>query len=137
MGIVKIVSFSTSGYMSAHDPDCFKLVILVRNDVKMTKGKVAAQASHASVNCALASKKKDSSKFNKWFDTGQAKVVLKVNSLMELFEFNAVAEAQGITFSLITDAGRTQIEPGTVTCLGIGPDKGSVLDKITGDLKML
>lgn len=123
--------------MSAHDPDCFKLVILVRNDVKMTKGKIAAQVAHAAVNCAFASRKKDPVKFNKWYDTGQAKVVLKVDSLKDLFEFKAVAEAQGITCSLITDAGRTQIDPGTVTCLGIGPDKGSVLDKITGDLKML
>ena len=123
--------------MSGHDPDDFKFVILVRNDVKMTKGKVAAQVAHAAVNCAFACKKKDPAKFNKWYDSGQAKVVLKVDSLRDLYEFKAVAEAVGITCSLIIDAGRTQIEPGTVTCLGIGPEKVSVLDKITGELKML
>lgn len=103
----------------------------------MTKGKIAAQVAHASVNCAFASKKKNSSAFNKWYDSGQTKVVLKVDSLRDLFEFKALAEASGITCSLITDAGRTQIDPGTVTCLGIGPEKSSVLDKITGELKML
>ena len=123
--------------MSGHNPDDFKFVILVRNDIKMTKGKVAAQVAHAAVNCAFASKKKDSANFNKWYDSGQAKVVLKVDSLRDLYEFKAVAEAVGITCSLIIDAGRTQIEPGTVTCLGIGPEKVSVLDKITGELKML
>lgn len=123
--------------MSNQDPDGYKLVILVRNDVKMTKGKVAAQVAHASVNCAFASRKKSASTFNKWYDSGQTKVVLKVDSLRDLFEYKAVAEAQGITCSLVTDAGRTQIDPGTVTCLGIGPEKGSTLDRITGELKML
>lgn len=103
----------------------------------MTKGKVAAQVGHAAVNCAFASRKSNPSKFNEWYDSGQTKVVLKVDSLRDLFEYKAVAEAQGVTCSLISDAGRTQIDPGTVTCLGIGPDKESVLDKITGDLKML
>ncbi len=122
--------------MSQNTDGC-KLVIIVRNDVKMTKGKVAAQAGHAAVNCALASRKNNPSKFSEWYNSGQTKVVLKVDSLRELFEFKAIAEAQGITCSLVTDAGRTQIDPGTVTCLGMGPDKESVLDKITGDLKML
>ncbi|MDD2410866.1 MAG: peptidyl-tRNA hydrolase Pth2 [Candidatus Methanomethylophilaceae archaeon] len=123
--------------MAGRDPDDRKLVVLVRNDLKMTKGKIAAQVAHAAVNCAFASKKKDAVNFNAWYDSGQAKVVLRVDSERELFEFKAVAEALGITCSLITDAGRTQIEPGSITCLGIGPEKVSVLDKITGDLKML
>lgn len=123
--------------MSSQDSDGYKLVILVRNDVKMTKGKVAAQVAHASVNCAFASRKKNSTAFNKWYDSGQTKVVLKVDSLRDLYEYKALAEALGVTCSLITDAGRTQINPGTVTCLGIGPEKGSILDRITGELKML
>jgi len=117
--------------------DDFKMVILVRNDLKMTKGKIAAQVGHASVNCALSSKKNDSKNFDKWTSTGQAKVVLRVDSEEELFQFKAIADAQKITNSIIMDAGRTQIAPGSVTCLGLGPEKVSLLDKITGDLKML
>ena len=123
--------------MAGRDPDDRKLVVLVRNDLKMTKGKIAAQVAHAAVNCAFASKKKDAVNFNAWYDSGQAKVVLRVDSERELFEFKSLAEALGITCSLITDAGRTQIEPGSITCLGIGPEKVSVLDRITGELKML
>jgi peptidyl-tRNA hydrolase len=115
----------------------YKMVILVRNDLKMTKGKVAAQVGHACVNCALSSKKNDSKNFDKWTSSGQAKVVLRVDSEEELFQFKAIADVQRITNSIITDAGRTQIAPGSVTCLGLGPEKVSLLDKITGDLKML
>jgi PTH2 family peptidyl-tRNA hydrolase len=123
-------------FRTSCDEDC-KLVILMRNDLKMTKGKIAAQAGHASVNCALSIKKKDSKMFDKWALNGQTKIVLRVDSEQELFDFKAIADAQNINNSLIRDAGRTQIEPGTYTCLGIGPAPSSVLDKITGELKML
>lgn len=115
----------------------YKMVILVRNDIKMTKGKIAAQVGHASVNCALSIKKKDPKVFDTWTMSGQTKVVLRVNSEEELFEFKAIADAQGLNNSVIRDAGRTQIEPGTYTCLGIGPAETTAIDKITGGLKML
>ncbi len=119
------------------DGDERKVVILMRNDLKMSKGKIAAQAGHAAVNCALASQKRDKKNFDAWISEGQAKVVLKVDSERELFEFKAVAEAQGFITSIICDAGRTEIAPGTYTCLGIGPAPVAQLDKVTGDLKML
>ena len=76
------------------DKDEYKLVIVMRADLKMSKGKIAAQASHAAVNCALSSKKNDSSAFNQWYSEGQRKVVLKVQSLDELYQIKAVADAQ-------------------------------------------
>lgn len=115
----------------------FKLVILVRTDLKMSKGKTAAQAAHAAVTCALASKKNDSRTFDRWMSEGQRKVVLKVSSLQELYDFKAIADAQRMTNSLITDQGRTEIPAGSVTCIGIGPAPNAVLDKITGGLSML
>ena len=114
-----------------------KMVIVVRADLKMSKGKAAAQAAHAAVNCAFASKKKDSKTFDKWMDSGQRKVVLKVQDERQLFEIKAMADAAGLINSIITDAGRTEIAPGSVTCIGIGPSTDSVLDKITGGLSML
>jgi len=117
--------------------ESYKMIILVRNDLKMTKGKIAAQVGHAAVNCAFSSKKKDSKNFDRWYSEGQTKVVLRVDSEEELYQYKAIVDAQGINNSLIRDAGRTQIEPGSVTCLGVGPDKTSLLDKITGELKML
>ena len=115
----------------------YKLVILVRNDLKMTKGKIAAQLGHASVNCALSSKKNHTKQFDGWMNSAQTKIVLRGDTEEEIFQFKAAADAQGINNSVIADAGRTQIEPGSITCLGIGPEKVSVLDKMTGGLKML
>lgn len=123
--------------MAIPTSDDAKMVIVVRADLKLSKGKTAAQAAHAAVNCAFASKKKDPRTFDKWFAEGQKKVVLKVQDLKQLYEVKAMADASGLVNSLITDAGRTEIEPGTVTCLGIGPSTDSMLDKITGDLSML
>lgn len=115
----------------------YKLVVLVRTDLDMGKGKMAAQVGHASVECALWAEKKDRKAFDAWMDSGQKKVVLKVPNRDEMVRRMAEAKSCGFHASMITDAGRTQVEPGTDTCVGIGPAPSSELDKVTGDLKML
>ncbi len=112
----------------------YKQVILVRQDLKMTKGKMSAQVSHASVEALLKSHKDDVSK---WRAQGMKKAVLKVRDLNELLEYKRKAEDAGLVVALITDAGHTQLAPGTVTCLGIGPDKAERIDKITGNLQLI
>ena len=112
----------------------YKQVILVRNDLKLPKGKLASQVSHASVSALLKSHKDD---ISAWKKEGMKKVVLKVNDEKELFKFKQKAEDFGLIVALITDAGKTVVEPGTITCLGIGPDKEDKIDKITGKLKMI
>jgi len=117
-------------------PSEYKMVIAVRADLKLSKGKMAAQASHAAVNCAFASKKKDPDTFDKWISYGQTKVVLKLKDEQELFEIKMIADALGVINSVIADAGRTEIPAGTITCIGLGPDEVSKMDKVTGELKM-
>ena len=111
-----------------------KQVILVRQDLKLPKGKMAAQVAHASTTAVLKTHKDD---LKKWQATGMKKVVLKVNDMKELIKYKNLAEDAGIVTALITDAGRTVIEPGTTTCLGIAPDKEEKIDKVTGKLKMV
>ena len=117
--------------------DEYKMVIVVRADLRMSKGKTAAQVAHAAVNCALASKKHNPEALERWMFSAYPKIVLKVDAEQELFQIKAFADAAGIVNSVITDAGRTEIAPGSVTCLGIGPDAGSRIDRITGELSML
>ncbi len=100
----------------------------------MPKGKLAAQASHASVGAVLKTHKDD---LKKWKDDGMKKIVLKVQNLDELLEYKQKAEDIGLVVSLIEDAGHTVLEPGTITCLGIGPDKEDKIDSVTGKLKCL
>ena len=112
----------------------YKQVILVRDDLKLTKGKMAAQVSHASVGAVLKSHKDD---LKKWQDQGMKKVVLSVKDQAELFAYKQKAEDAGLVVALITDAGHTHLAPGTITCLGIGPDKVEKIDKVTGSLKLI
>ena len=111
----------------------YKLVVVVRTDLGISKGKMAAQVAHAAVNCALKSKKSDSSNFNKWFSEGQKKVVVKGQNDSTLQDLQRHAREVGLVSSLVTDAGLTEVPPGTVTCLGIGPASDSKIDSITGD----
>lgn len=112
----------------------FKQVILVRQDLQLPKGKMAAQVAHASVDCVLGSDKK---MVDAWRREGMMKVVLKVKDLDELKDFLKKANNAGLKTALITDAGHTVVEPGTTTCLGIGPDDEKKIDLVTGILKMM
>ena len=111
-----------------------KQIILVRKDLKLSKGKLAAQCSHASVEAVLNSEK---SKVDSWRTQGMKKVILEVATEKDLFTFKENAKKMKLKCALITDAGKTEIEPGTITCLAIGPDDEKVIDKLTGHLKML
>jgi len=111
-----------------------KLVILVRQDLKLPKGKLAAQAAHAAVEASLRSSK---SKVEAWRAEGQKKVVLKVKDEKELIDYLNMAKAERLNAALITDAGKTCIAPGTKTCIAIGPDDEDKIDKLTGKLPML
>ncbi len=112
----------------------YKQVILVREDLKLPKGKLAAQASHASVSALLKSHKDT---ISKWKAQGMKKVVLKVKDEKELMKYKQMAEDKGLVTALVTDAGRTVLEPGTITCLGIGPEDEEIIDKVSGNLKMV
>ncbi len=114
-----------------------KMIIAVRDDLKLSKGKTAVQVAHASVNCALASSKNDKKRFKAWHDEGQKKVTLRLKDLQQLYELKSKVEAAGVTTSVISDAGHTEVEPGTVTCIGVGPADERLIDRLTGDLKLM
>lgn len=112
----------------------YKQAILVRTDLKMSKGKIAAQASHAAVEATLNSSR---FKVGPWKNQGMKKVILKVEDQKELIKYQRLAKKEKLVASIIKDAGRTELKPGTMTCLGIGPDKEEKIDKITSKLKVL
>ncbi|EDR29542.1 peptidyl-tRNA hydrolase, putative [Entamoeba dispar SAW760] len=118
-------------------PEEYKMVFCVRNDLKMGKGKIAAQCGHAVVECVLKSLKTQPDVLKCWHEHDQTKVALRVDSLEQLLELENQANQEGIVNGLITDLGRTQIAPNTITVLGIGPDTVSKINKITGHLKLL
>lgn len=112
----------------------YKQVILIRNDLKLPKGKMAGQSAHAAVEAAL---KADSTNLKQWRQTGAKKVVVKVDSEKELYKYIQMAKDQGLTTSIITDAGKTVIAPGTTTCGCIGPNKEEDIDPICSELKLM
>ncbi|HUI23725.1 MAG TPA: peptidyl-tRNA hydrolase Pth2 [Nitrososphaerales archaeon] len=114
-----------------------KQAIVVRTDLKMGKGKVAAQVAHASLSAADAARERKAGWYEDWKDGGQAKIVLRVESEEALNELFRKARSAGLPASLVEDRGLTQVEPGSVTCLGIGPGPDAAIDEITGKLRLL
>ncbi len=113
-----------------------KMVLVIRRDLKLSHGKMAVQTCHAAVTCALESKKKGKY-FNEWYREGQKKVVLKCDDEDHMDFLKDVARKNGLVAHIITDAGLTEVPPGTRTCLGIGPGPNALVDKVTGELSLL
>ncbi len=111
-----------------------KQTILVRSDLKMSHGKMSAMVAHAAVEAALKSSK---SKINSWKKEGMKKIILKVNSEKELLSFYEKAKKARLVTALIKDAGRTFFSEPTITCLAIGPDFDTKINKITSKLKLI
>lgn len=108
-------------------------------------GKIAAQCGHATLACYKSlvreSQKNPSGAaaklLRRWEQRGQAKIAVQIKSQDEMLVLMGQARSLGVTAEVIADAGRTQIDPGSLTVLGVGPAPKSVVDKITGHLKLL
>ncbi len=102
----------------------------------MGKGKLVAQGSHASIEAYLRTAKQKPEWTTRWLAEGMKKIVLKAESkemLIQLFE----EARRELPVTLIQDAGHTQVEPGTITALGIGPAPEVELDKFISKYKLL
>ncbi|KAK7087957.1 peptidyl-tRNA hydrolase 2, mitochondrial-like [Littorina saxatilis] len=127
----------TDGIQAMSDSGECKLVLVVNNELKMGKGKIAAQCAHAAVGAAERAYRQDPDNFKQWRLHGQAKVVVRADSTAMLKELGQKALSVGLVSCLIADAGRTQIAPGSKTVLGVGPGPAALVDQITGHLKLL
>jgi len=114
----------------------YKQVLVVRADLKMSRGKIAAQAGHAAVCAAEETRKKRPEWWNAWLSEGQCKIAVKVGSEQELLELERMVKKLKLPSALISDRGLTELPPGTLTCLGIGPAPSQQLDKVTGKLAL-
>jgi PTH2 family peptidyl-tRNA hydrolase len=127
-----------TGRISVDSSDfSYKQVIVVRTDIKMSKGKMAAQAGHAAVSAAEYARKNRPEWWSPWIGEGQCKIAVKVRSEQELLELGRKARNAGLPVAVIVDRGLTELPPETVTCLGIGPAPSDKVDTITGKLSLL
>lgn len=114
----------------------YKMVLLIRTDLAMSKGKAAAQSAHAAIAAYQAAARRQPQVLEAWLEDGQAKVTLKVESESEMKDLVRKARDAGVIAETIRDAGRTQLIPGTMTVAAVGPAPLNIIDLITGHLKL-
>jgi peptidyl-tRNA hydrolase, PTH2 family len=115
----------------------YKQVLVFRADLKLSKGKLAAQAGHAAVSAAEEARKRHRTWWEAWLFEGQRKIAIKVKNENELTELESQAKEMDLPNALIVDRGLTEIPEGTVTCLGIGPAPEGLMDRLTGKLPLM
>ncbi len=115
----------------------YKQVIIVRTDIRMSKGKVAVQVAHAAVQAVIEALNMKPEWVHEWLSEGAKKVVVRGESEEELLRYANEALREGLPVAIIRDAGLTEIPPGTLTAVAIGPAPAERIDKITSHLKLL
>jgi len=113
------------------------LALVVRNDIKMSKGKTASQCAHAAVLCYDKAKETQEDILSDWFRSGQPKIVLRTESYDDMKQLQNAAKDIGILTVIVQDAGLTQLPPGTATVLGIGPGPTDKIKSLVSHLKLL
>lgn len=113
-----------------------KMVLVVRNDISMTAGKVAAQCVHAALGATRIAKTSRPSALSIWEASGEKVVCVQCKSLSELEGVHASAMTAGLPAYIVRDAGRTQVDAGASTVCGIGPAAAEDINLITGHLKL-
>jgi peptidyl-tRNA hydrolase, PTH2 family len=112
-----------------------KLAVVVRADLDMGRGKIAAQVAHAAVAAVLG--ELDGAGLAPWLRDGQPTVVLKVTTAEQLQDVVRQGRAAGLPVEVVNDAGRTQVTPGTATCCALGPAESHRIDAVTAGLPLL
>lgn len=135
-----------------------KQVIVVRRDLKMRKGKIAAQSGHACVEAvllalakedrlsdvnatngwiSLENKGREATPLSEWFANGVAKICVYVDSEEALLDLDRRGRELSFVTALIQDAGHTEFhgEP-TYTCMAFEPLHPEQIDPLTGDLPL-
>ena len=115
----------------------YKQVLIIRLDLKIGRGKIAVQCSHAAVGAAEEARTHFPQWWKGWLGDGQRKIALKVPDLDALLSLENNARRNRLPVCLVRDRGLTQVPPDTVTCVGIGPAPSNLVDNLTGDLALL
>lgn len=131
-----------------HPDVLLKAVFVVRADLGMTPGKMAAQVTHAALD--LVRQNEAANSFYKsvggdsrddflaqWLGTGEKVVILQCEDLVEMKALQEKAGHMQLFCSVVRDAGRTEVEPGTQTVVGFGPHYEDVVNQLTGHLQLL
>lgn len=115
----------------------YKQALIIRSNLKIGKGKIAVQCSHAAVSAAEEARNHFPQWWKAWLQEGQRKIALKVPDLETLLKLEDTATRNRLPVCLVRDMGLTQVPPDTVTCVGIGPAPSNLVDKLTGGLSLL
>ncbi|XP_019432243.1 PREDICTED: peptidyl-tRNA hydrolase 2, mitochondrial isoform X2 [Lupinus angustifolius] len=123
--------------VSSNGDQDLKMVLIVRQDLKMKPGKIASQCAHAATGMYAELMQSGRSILRRWEQCGQAKIVVTCRNQQEMNNLKEAADSIGLPTFVVADAGRTQVLAGSKTVLAVGPGPKSIVDSVTGKLPLL
>ncbi|XP_057957406.1 uncharacterized protein LOC131150599 isoform X2 [Malania oleifera] len=123
--------------VSTNNDEQLKMVLVVRQDLKMAAGKIASQCAHAATGMYAELMLSQRSLLRQWEQCGQPKIVVTCKNQQEMNKLKEAAESIGLPTFVVSDAGRTQVLAGSKTVLAVGPGRKASVDSVTGKLRLL
>ncbi|KAJ7958821.1 peptidyl-tRNA hydrolase 2, mitochondrial [Quillaja saponaria] len=123
--------------VSSNGDQELKMVLVVRQDLKMKSGKIASQCAHAATGMYAELMQSQRSLLRQWEQCGQPKIVVTCKNQQEMNRLREAAESIGLPTFVVADAGRTQVSAGSRTVLAVGPGPKASVDSVTGKLSLL
>jgi peptidyl-tRNA hydrolase, PTH2 family len=123
--------------MPSRESARYKMVLVVRGELRLTPGKTAVQVAHAAVMLVEVARRRQGEVLAAWTAEGGKKIAVVVPTLDDMEHLLRLARAKGLPTAVVEDAGLTEVPPGTKTVLGIGPGKVEEIDAVTGGLPLL
>ncbi|XP_021847768.1 uncharacterized protein [Spinacia oleracea] len=133
----KSLNQTQNSFSSGHSDEELKMVLVVRQDLKMGTGKIASQCAHAATGMYAELMLSQRFLLRQWEQCGQAKIVVTCKNQKEMNKLQQDAESIGLPTFVVADAGRTQIAAGSKTVLAIGPGSKASVDSVTGKQRLL
>ncbi|MCI4353110.1 MAG: aminoacyl-tRNA hydrolase [Thermoplasmata archaeon] len=118
-------------------PGGYKMVLVIRGELRLTAGKAAVQVAHGAVMLTDLARRRDPAAVEAWLRGGQKKIAVVAPTLTDMEALRLRAGRASIPTVWVEDAGLTEVAPGTRTCLAIGPAPSGAIDPITGELSLL
>ena len=112
------------------------MVLVLRLELGLSPGKAAVQVAHAAVLLADSTRGRRGGVYEEWLRQGQKKIVVTARTMADLQALADRARVRKLPSVLVQDAGLTEVAPGTVTVLGLGPAAARDVDPITGSLPL-
>lgn len=119
------------------DPTEYKMWLVLRDDLVLSKGKLVAQVGHAFGRLYAHAERCAPERMGRYLESNEPKITVRARGELDLLRVAKEASQAGLPYELIRDAGRSEVPAGTPTVCAFGPERRELLPPFLKRLQLL